>query len=141
MVEKGIDSIADLATKMSVHRQTVHKWIYETKGPPPAALFQLADLLDLSARYIAVAQGPRKPNRQTAQNDPQITKLLDDFNALPDGLKDHVARKAEKLRKYAESLPSFLRDSLKPPVNGDAYRSWEREMEGDMARLNGQRKK
>lgn len=69
------------------------------------------------------------------QTSLEAVKLLEDYNALPDGLKSHVARKTAELRAYADALPDFLRKSLRPPPDPLAYRAWEKEMEADMARL------
>lgn len=67
-------------------------------------------------------------------------QLLEDYRALPDGLKAHIARKASRLRAYADALPAFIRDALRPPPEPERYADWEREVETDMhVRLNSKK--
>jgi len=58
--------------------------------------------------------------------------LLVDFEALPDGLKEHVVMKVAQLRRYVESLPDFLLVGLAPPKDPVRHREWERQIEADM---------
>lgn len=67
--------------------------------------------------------------------------LLKDFNALPPGLQEHIARKTAELRRYSDALPEFIKSALRPPTDKEGYRAWEREMEADMhTKMNGKTK-
>jgi len=87
--------------------------------------------------YLEAAGKPRIAVLKQPQGQYTIEgqKFLQDFYALPSGLQDHVARKVAELRQYADALPPFLRAALKPPADQESYRTWEREIEGDMHRL------
>lgn len=65
---------------------------------------------------------------------PEAEQLVADFMTLPQGLQQHLRRKAGELRQYADSLPPFIRKALGgPPDDSIGYRAWESEIEADMA--------
>lgn len=68
----------------------------------------------------------------SGQRDFETDQLLKDFEAMPVGLREHIARKASELRKFADALPGYVKNSLKPPDDPQSYRAWERELEADM---------
>lgn len=115
----------------------------EEVGTSPAYLSQIlskktkAEIGDELARRIEARKSlPRgwmdTLDHRDRQRSLETGKMVDDFEHLPDGLKEHVARKIAELRAYADALPGFIRDGLRPPRDPDAYRQWEREMEADM---------
>lgn len=96
-----------------------------------------ADVGDELARKIEVKKNlPRgwmdTLDHRDRQHSIETAKMMEDFEHLPDGLKEHIARKTAELRAYADALPGFIRDGLRPPSDPDSYRKWEREMEADI---------
>lgn len=57
--ERGIHNKNQLAKRMGTDRQTVQRWITgETKNMTHENLFALADVLEKSARWLALGRGP-----------------------------------------------------------------------------------
>lgn len=96
-----------------------------------------AEVGDELARKIEVKKNlPRgwmdTLDHRDRQGSLETSKLMEDFEHLPSGLQEHIARKTAELRAYADALPKFIRDGLRPPSDPESYRAWEREMEADM---------
>lgn len=123
-----------LAEKLNVSEQVVANW--KRRGSIPwAELHRIAAYLGISPeQYLTEAGLPTHVARQPgAQYTLEAHTLLEDFRALPEWLQEHVARKTAELRRYAESLPPYLRDGMRgPPKDPERYRTWERDMEDDM---------
>lgn len=104
---------------------------WKVRGLPRGELPKIAAWCKISVdAYLAEAGGvphPKEPGQQTTL---EAAALLNDYDALPEGLKEIVARKAHGLREYVDSLPTFLREALKnAPSDPEQYRRWEREIE------------
>lgn len=121
------------AKKINSSEQRVANW--KRRGIPSRALPHVAAAIGLSVeQYLQEAgypgvQGIEEPRIQYTL---ELDALKDDFLALPDGLREYVARKTAQLRAYADALPQFIRDALKPPVDPERYLAWERDIEADM---------
>jgi hypothetical protein len=84
---------------------------------------------------LASEVGGNSTRQITAQYTLQAAAMMEDFNALPVWLQEHITRKTAELRKYADSLPAFVREGMKaPPKDQAGYQNWEREIEADMAK-------
>jgi transcriptional regulator with XRE-family HTH domain len=75
MAQQGLRGASDLARKMGVGRQTVHRWL-TGKGvhPEPLMLFTMADVLKVNARWLALGE-PNSPVKP-AFIDPDEAELL-----------------------------------------------------------------
>lgn len=107
---------------------------WKKRGLPRGELSKIATWCGLTVEaYLAEASG--KP---AARHRPlEAAALLDDYEALPDGLKEIIARKAAALRHYVDSLPPFLRDAMrKAPADPVQYRKWEEQIEDAIAKLD-----
>jgi hypothetical protein len=131
--EKG--AAAKLVIRLGVSHGRLANW--RTRGLPAAMLPEVAAYLGMTTDgylekigRVSVRRMLQPPGQYTIEGE----QLLADFYALPDGLREHIARKTAELRKYADALPSFLKDALKPPTDPESYRSWEKDMEDDMRR-------
>lgn len=71
------------------------------------------------------------------QSTIEAGQLIEDYRALPEGLQSHIARKTAELRRYADALPRFIRESLRPPADPESYRQWEQDIEADMYAKKG----
>lgn len=81
MATQGIASEAELARRLKINRQTVHKWLSgEVKTIDPETLFRLAAVLELDPQWLATKEGaPQKPERVTLEHK----RLIELYNALP----------------------------------------------------------
>lgn len=94
-------------------------------------LADISPILDKQIQRPGVAQ-------PSGQYTIEAAGLLEDFNALPEWLKEHIARKTAELRRYADSLPEIMKEGMKaPPKDPESYRTWERNIEAEMARRGG----
>lgn len=66
----------------------------------------------------------------------EVAQLLDDYNAVPDDLKEMIARKAAELRKYFDALPPAIRKNFGKPADPEKNQQWERDIEADLAGIN-----
>lgn len=109
---------------------------WRRRGIPRAQVGDVAGLMGLTFEQYMARAGVR---HHVADPQQQYTleadALMLDFLALPEGLREHVARKTAELRAYAQGLPSFLREALKPPADAERYRAWERDIEAAMLNL------
>lgn len=104
---------------------------WKARGVPRAELPKIANWCGLTVEaYIAEATG------RPVQRPLEAAALLDDYNALPDGLKEIIARKTAALRRYVDSLPPFLRDAMRrAPSDPEQYLKWEAQIEAAVTRL------
>lgn len=109
------------------NRQSVTNWLVH--GIPPRHLPGVAALCGLSTDeyrakvglVTALESGAIEPVATSTE------QLVANFENLPAGLQLYVLRKVKEWRKYADTLPSFLRDAVKPPEDVGALRAWELE--------------
>lgn len=82
---KGIDTAADLARRMKLNRQTIHKWLSgEVTKLEPAHLFKLADILGLDARWLAAREGEPQPALRITL---ELQRLIELYQALPEKMR------------------------------------------------------
>lgn len=81
MAQSGIKTVAELARRMKLNRQTVHRWVAGEGDPTPELLFKLSDVLQCNARWLALGhpESPVKPMTPT----PEQAEVLDIFTRLP----------------------------------------------------------
>lgn len=126
---------AGFAKKIDLSEQRLSNW--KRRGIPARELPRVTAALGINVEtYLREAsQSPDRAGEPGAQYGSESATLIEDFAALPTWLQEHIARKASELRRYAESLPTFVRDGMKPPPkDAEGYRVWEREIELDMAK-------
>ena len=98
MVQAGIRTPAELARRMRVNRQTVHRWINsEGDKPTPEMLFKLSDALGVNARWLAMGppHSPVKPHIPSVEEG----ELLVLFRNLPQAAKDSWVSSGRDLMK------------------------------------------
>lgn len=96
------------------------------------------DTLDVVAKgmgitydaYMTLVRG-KSPKQSTID----AAVLLKDYDALPGGLKEIVARKASELRAYYEACSPLMQKLMQQPPDPTRSREWEQDIEADMARL------
>lgn len=80
MAAKGIKNPTELAKRLKMRRQTVHKWLSgDVEKLDAASLFLLADELELSARWLATRDGQPQPKRTISPDDQRVIDL---YNGL-----------------------------------------------------------
>lgn len=84
----GIESSSELARRMKLNRQTVHRWVSGAGDKlTPEMLFRLADALKVSARWLALGSPelPTKPIFPTIDE----AEMFSIYRALPKNARDH----------------------------------------------------
>lgn len=87
MAGAGISSPAELARRMKVNRQTVHRWIAgEGDKLTPDMLFRLADALEVNPRWLAMGapHSPVKPHIPSVEE----AELISLFVSLPSAARE-----------------------------------------------------
>lgn len=89
MAQAGLRSVSDLARKMKVNRQTVHRWV-DGQGEKltPEMLFNLADALNVSPKWLAL--GPPESPVPPRQLDPDTTEIIQIKEALERAKNDEA---------------------------------------------------
>lgn len=76
MAAKGIKNPADLARRIKVNRQTVHKWLAgQVTKLEPEFLFKLADELGLDPRWLATREGEPQPLLRMSLDQKRVLEL------------------------------------------------------------------
>lgn len=87
MASAGISSPAELARRMKVNRQTVHRWIAgEGDKLTPEMLFRLADALEVNPQWLALGapHSPVKPHIPSVEE----SELIALYEKLPAAAKE-----------------------------------------------------
>jgi hypothetical protein len=131
-IGKKKGSAALFAAKLTVSEQALSNW--KRRGIPRGEVPRVAAALGMSTEtYLSEAGVPTVLRQEGAQYSLESATLLEDFNALPSWLQAHIARKTAELRKYADALPTMVREGMNnPPKDPERYRDWERRIEDDM---------
>lgn len=86
MATQGIGSQSELARRMKVNRQTVHKWLNgEVHSLESALLFRLSDVLNVNPRWLALHAGSPIKRREMTEETLQLVEL---YEALAPALRD-----------------------------------------------------
>lgn len=107
MMMQGISSPAELASRLHLNRQTVHKWLSgEVSAIEPEHLFKLAELLEVDPKWLATQKGdPQPPERVT----PELRQLIATYNALGERdqrlLQKHGTSMLEETGKTSPAQP------------------------------------
>lgn len=120
----------EVEKKLDIKPQHLTNWL--TRGVPARRLPDVAAVCDLSTDEYRLEAGMVIRARG---KDLLAQALLTDFRALPEGLREHIARKTAALRELCQDMPKFLMESLKPPKDPEKYKEWERDIEILMARF------
>jgi len=81
MAAKGIATPSQLARRLKLNRQTVHKWLREdVQQIDPIHLFRLADTLELNPRWLATRDGEPQPLQRMTLDQKRVLEL---YRALP----------------------------------------------------------
>ena len=85
MATQGIATESELARRVKLNRQTVHKWLSgEVKTIDPDTLFKLADVLNVDPKWLATKEGePQQPQRVSLEHK----RLIELYNALPEHMR------------------------------------------------------
>jgi len=82
MIARGISSPAELARRLGVPRQTVHRWLNaDVKNITHENLFRLGDVLNISARWLAL--GDVDPSKSKLKNefDSEVLEIYRNLSA------------------------------------------------------------
>jgi hypothetical protein len=129
-------AITRLAKQLHVTPAAVTNW--RSRGIPARQLRGVTKFLRMSVEdYL------RASNQQIGlhvaeppvQYTTEASTLLEDYLALPEALREFIARKTRDLRKFSDHLPPALRQSMRTPADAEAYRAWEREIELETLKL------
>lgn len=102
MAAVGLRTPTDLARKMKINRQTVHKWMTGRSDKlTPDMLFKLADALEVNARWLALG-APYSPLKMR-QIDPETAELVALRENLPPQLRDAFLSHGRELLKLSDT--------------------------------------
>ena len=106
MLSAGIPTPSDLARRMKVGRQTVHRWLSGASDKiTPQLLFTLSDALNVNAKWLALGEPPMwKPT--ALQIDEK--ELVDLYRALDPSVRDDWVSRGREL---------VIRTTPKSPIN------------------------
>ena len=133
-IEAGKFTRAEAARRLKLESvQIITNWLRMDRGIPSNRLSDVAALCGLSTDDYRARAGliPAAPGSSNS------ARLIAEFEALPDGLKFYLTRKASELRRYSESLTPFQVRATIPPDDPTAYQNWERELHADMLHQEG----
>lgn len=99
MIQSGIGSVRELARKVDVPVQTLHRWMHEElRSVDAAILLRISDVVGLSAAWLLHGDvSPTKPVRVT----PTESQLIEQFRALCPASKTIVLHCISDLIKIA----------------------------------------
>lgn len=96
MGSAGFKNASELARKLGIPRATVSSWLTGARSElTPAYLFRLADVLDCSARWLAL--GPPNTPVKGSRLDPEERAILDLWKSLPEQARDAWAKQGHDL--------------------------------------------
>lgn len=124
---------AEFARKLNISPQRLNNWI--TREYIPADwLPEIAAGLNLSIMAYLQEAGRIPQNYPILNGTLETAPLLEDFEALPVSLREHISRRTREMRMMMDSLPVALKPLLQPPPPRDPgrYREWERSIEALM---------
>jgi transcriptional regulator with XRE-family HTH domain len=82
MAMQGIDSVSELARRVKLNRQTVHKWWSgEVDTIDLENLFRLADVLEVDPRWLGTKEGDPQPQQRVT---PELRQLIATYQAMDD---------------------------------------------------------
>lgn len=132
-IGKSRGATAAFAKKLQIDHGRVSNW--KKRGIPWAQLPRVAEALELTPDQYLAEAGLLKPRARqpSMQYTLEGANFLEDFNALPEWLKEHIARKTAELRNYADSLPAYVREGMRgPPQDPQSYAAWEKNIVVDI---------
>ena len=95
MAAKGINNPTQLARRLKLNRQTVHKWLAENvKQIEPIYLFRLAETLELNPRWLATKEGEPQPPQHMSLDQKRVLEL---YRALPPRVRDAWLKSGDSL--------------------------------------------
>jgi transcriptional regulator with XRE-family HTH domain len=105
MAANGIHSDAELARKLKLRRQTVHKWMNgDSKNLTPENIFRLSDVLKCSARWLMLGP-PVRPDKPLT---------LDEQKAEVVHLYDAFGKNREVRKSWIDAGKALVRESTDP---------------------------
>lgn len=132
LAKQGRGAKASFARKIHISHGRLSNWL--RRGLPQSQVYKVATEMGISYETYLRQAGTIPPLVKTAKPDFDSAKLMEDFEHLPDGLKEYVVRTAMELRATYESTPKFMRGIFKPPRGLASYRDWEKQIADLMAK-------
>lgn len=132
-INAGKFTRTQVAKKLDVQQQHVTNWL--RRGIPASRLSDVAALCEISTDEYRLEAGLVKFSK-AKQGKLASAPHTADFDALPAGLQDYIERKTRELRALHEALPAWLREKFdSPPKDPAQYATWERDIEGLIAKF------
>lgn len=95
MAASGVTTVADLARRAKVSRQTAARWLYEPEATPSAPeSFRLGDALRMSARWLVTGEGCPTPREPILPNE---HRLLDRYRRMDESRRSILLHAADEL--------------------------------------------
>lgn len=121
MAACGMKSVAELGRRISLPRQTVHRWINgDTKNMTHENLYKVADALQVRARWLAV--GDAAP-AQIDLADGDVVGLIKTYEAMPPPARDQwlaIGRTLLAMHVGKGTVVDPYPHAAPPPHNGGA---------------------
>lgn len=77
MTSNGVRTTQELSALTGINRQTIHRWLTESADKiDPKLLFQVADVVNTSARWIATGKGPMQRPRILTADDIDVGSMF-----------------------------------------------------------------
>lgn len=95
MAAKGIKTPTELARRLKLNRQTVHKWVNgDVDALEVDLLFRLAEVLDMNPRWLATREGGPQAPRPLSMEDQRV---LDLYRSLKPGVRNSWVQSGDAL--------------------------------------------
>lgn len=108
MAQRAEISVQALATKVGCTKQALYNYLRgDSKQIEVFLLFDLADQLNISARWLLLGDGPPGKGQQLTPEDQRVLNLS---ALLSDGQRDLWLSQGEEIRKRAPALVASVAD-------------------------------
>lgn len=107
-------SLEQLAKKVGCSKQTIgHYETGSTKTVSMNVLFPLADVLDVSARWLATGEGEPKPFGLRNEHEKELVAT---YRTLPPPLQEHLLQTSVSLASSVLPSPPYPKPPQHPPL-------------------------
>lgn len=136
-----------LAKDFGVSYQAARKWLDGLSMPELEKCIQVAAWGDVAFEWLMTGRGYKRPEALSVQEpraaydvqppkDEQLEQLIKDYHFMPPGWRYHLARKAATLRKIAEPIPEWMRETMQPISDTSHYWKLEKQLQEEEMRID-----